>query len=104
MTGEYILTPVDENAIAFSRTPAMVLDIAYLSGSDMTVGGFFPNGVNVSILYCMVAYCLLIAFWDLPAAWYANVVSCSLIRFALYMCLLAEGSEVLVFAVQGNIQ
>ena len=49
MTGEYILTPVDENAIAFSRTPAMVLDVAYLSGSDMTVGGFFPNGVNVSI-------------------------------------------------------
>lgn len=49
MTGEYILTPVDENAIAFSRTPAMVLDVAYLSGSDMTVGGFFPNGVNGNI-------------------------------------------------------
>ena len=49
MTSEYILADADENAIAFSRTPAMVLDIAYLSGSDMTVGGFFPNGINVSL-------------------------------------------------------
>ena len=49
MTSEFILADADENAIAFSRTPAMVLDVAYLSGSDMTVGGFFPNGINVSL-------------------------------------------------------
>lgn len=61
-TGDYILSPVDENAVAFSRTPAQVLAIAYLSGSDMTVGGFFPNGINVSLLHDM--YCLA----DLPAA------------------------------------
>lgn len=48
-TGDYILSPVDENAVAFSRTPAQVLAIAYLSGSDMTVGGFFPNGINGNI-------------------------------------------------------
>lgn len=100
MTGQYILTPVDENAIAFSRTPAMVLDVAYLSGSDMTVGGFFPNGINVSIFCCMVVYCLLIDCLELHAAWYTNALS----RFALYMRLFAQASDVLVFAVQGNIQ
>ena len=70
MTSEYILTPVDENAIAFSRTPAMVLDIAYLSGSDMTVGGFFPDGVNVSFLGCMLLHVslLLCGCLQLPAA------------------------------------
>lgn len=33
----------------------MVLDIAYLSGSDMTLGGFFPDGINVSLCsWCSV--------------------------------------------------
>ena len=55
MTTEYILALTDENGIAFSRTPAMVLDIAYLSGSDMIVGGFFPDGINVSLCsWCSV--------------------------------------------------
>ncbi len=47
-TGEYILTPVDSNAVAFSRTPTQVLDIVYL-GSSTTPGGFFPNGLNGNI-------------------------------------------------------
>lgn len=45
MTGNYILTPVDSNAVAFSRTPTQVLDIVYL-GSASTPGGFYPNGLN----------------------------------------------------------
>ena len=48
MTGDYILVPTDGNAIAFSRTPAQVLQIVYLS-ADGTPGGFFPNGVNGKI-------------------------------------------------------
>ena len=47
-TGDYILTPVDDNAIAFSRTPAQVLDVVYLSATGMA-GGFYPNGVNGKI-------------------------------------------------------
>ena len=47
-TGSYILAPVDANAIAFSRTPAQVLRIAYLN-SNGTPGGFFPSGVNGKI-------------------------------------------------------
>lgn len=47
-TGDYILAPVDSNAIAFSRTPAQVLNVAYLN-SNGTPGGFFPNGVNGKI-------------------------------------------------------
>ena len=45
MTGDYILTPVDSNAVAFSRTPTQVLDIVYL-GKASTPGGFYPNGLN----------------------------------------------------------
>ena len=44
-TGDYILTPVDGNAVAFSRTPTQVLDIVYL-GSSTKPGGFFPRGLN----------------------------------------------------------
>ncbi|KAA6413608.1 MAG: hypothetical protein FRX49_13727 [Trebouxia sp. A1-2] len=47
-TGDYILTPVDGNAVAYSRTPAQVLDIVYL-GSASTPGGFYPNGLNGKI-------------------------------------------------------
>ncbi|DBB18351.1 TPA: hypothetical protein ACH3X3_000005 [Trebouxia sp. C0006] len=47
-TGDFILTPVDSNAVAFSRTPTQVLDIVYL-GSSTTPGGFFPNGLNGNI-------------------------------------------------------
>jgi len=47
-TGDYILTPVDGNAVAYSRTPAQVLDVVYL-GSASTPGGFYPNGLNGKI-------------------------------------------------------
>jgi hypothetical protein len=47
-TGDFILTPVDSNAVAFSRTPTQVLDIVYL-GSSTTPGGFFPNGLNGNV-------------------------------------------------------
>ncbi|KAK9823094.1 hypothetical protein WJX72_000228 [[Myrmecia] bisecta] len=39
------LVPADANSIAFSRTPAQVLDIVYL-GNASTPGGFFPNGIQ----------------------------------------------------------
>lgn len=40
------LVPTDKNAIAFSRTPGQVLNIAYLTPASVTSGGFFPHGVN----------------------------------------------------------
>ena len=49
-TGDYILTPVDSNAVAFSRTPSQVLAVAYLNATG-TAGGFFPNGVNGKVQY-----------------------------------------------------
>ena len=49
-TGDYILTPVDSNAVAFSRTPSQVLAVAYLNATG-AAGGFFPNGVNGKIQY-----------------------------------------------------
>lgn len=49
-TGDYILTPVDSNAVAFSRTPSQVLAVAYLNAAG-AAGGFFPNGVNGKIQY-----------------------------------------------------
>ncbi|MDI3196219.1 ferritin-like domain-containing protein [Pseudarthrobacter sp. AL07] len=40
------LVPTDANALAFSRTPAQVLNIAYLTAESVKSGGFFPHGVN----------------------------------------------------------
>ncbi|MCO4252946.1 ferritin-like domain-containing protein [Pseudarthrobacter raffinosi] len=40
------LVPADANALAFSRTPAQVLNIAYLTPKSVKSGGFFPDGVN----------------------------------------------------------
>ncbi|USU06040.1 ferritin-like domain-containing protein [Sphingomonadaceae bacterium OTU29LAMAA1] len=41
------IAPTDANGIAFSRTPAQVLNIVYLTaGTSASSGGFFPNGVN----------------------------------------------------------
>ncbi|MHA7299054.1 ferritin-like domain-containing protein [Pseudarthrobacter sp. MDT1-22] len=40
------LVPADANALAFSRTPAQVLNIAYLTPESVKSGGFFPAGVN----------------------------------------------------------
>ncbi|HYC04939.1 MAG TPA: ferritin-like domain-containing protein [Azospirillaceae bacterium] len=45
---EYIsnIAPVDDNALAFSRTPQEVLNIVYLGAQP---GGFFPGGMNGTI-------------------------------------------------------
>ncbi|GAA4368613.1 ferritin-like domain-containing protein [Paeniglutamicibacter cryotolerans] len=43
------LVPADANALAFSRTTAQVLNIAYLNPKSVTSGGFFPHGVNGKI-------------------------------------------------------
>ena len=40
------LVPADVNALAFSRTTAQVLNIAYLTPKSVKSGGFFPHGVN----------------------------------------------------------
>ena len=40
------IVPLDENGIAYSRTPGDVLNIVYLTKDATTRGGFFPNGVN----------------------------------------------------------
>ena len=47
-TGELILTPTDANAITYTRTPQMVLDIVYLSPTAAP-GGFFPNRLSGTI-------------------------------------------------------
>ena len=49
-TGDYILTPVDSNAVVFSRTTSQVLAVAYLNATG-AAGGFFPDGVNGKIQY-----------------------------------------------------
>ncbi|ARC57694.1 hypothetical protein AS850_11485 [Frondihabitans sp. 762G35] len=43
------LVPTDSNGIVFGRTPARVLNIAYLTPNAATKGGFFPAGVNGDI-------------------------------------------------------
>ncbi|MEH3045871.1 ferritin-like domain-containing protein [Sphingomonas adhaesiva] len=43
------IVPANENAIVYSRTPAQVLNIAYLNNTTATAGGFFPAGVNGTI-------------------------------------------------------
>ena len=43
------VVPTDSNAIAFSRTTGQVLNIVYLNRNAVTLGGFFPAGVNGSI-------------------------------------------------------
>ncbi len=40
------IVPVDDNALAFSRTPEQVHNIVYLTRAAATSGGFFPNGTN----------------------------------------------------------
>ena len=40
------IVPLDNNGIAFSRTPQQVLNIVYLNNAAATLGGFFPAGVN----------------------------------------------------------
>lgn len=43
------VAPVDANGLAFARTPAQVLNIAYLDRTAVAKGGFFPAGVNGTI-------------------------------------------------------
>ena len=43
------IVPSDSNGIIYGRTAANVLNIAYLSKSAATSGGFFPSGVNGNI-------------------------------------------------------
>jgi hypothetical protein len=43
------IAPTDPNGIAFSRTPGQVLNIVYLNRAAVTMGGFFPAGVNGTI-------------------------------------------------------
>jgi hypothetical protein len=43
------IVPLDANGIAFSRSTAQVLNIAYLKTGTASSGGFFPAGVNGTI-------------------------------------------------------
>ena len=43
------IVPTDSNAIAFGRTTGQVLNIVYLNKAAVTMGGFFPAGVNGTI-------------------------------------------------------
>ncbi len=43
------IAPLDENAIALSRSTGQVLNIVYLNRAAVTGGGFFPAGVNGTI-------------------------------------------------------
>jgi hypothetical protein len=43
------IVPLDTNGIAFSRTPGQVLNIVYLNRASVTLGGFFPAGVNGNV-------------------------------------------------------
>jgi hypothetical protein len=48
-SGRPNILPTDGNGLAFSRTPAEVLNIVYLSPRPVAAGGFFPSGVNGEI-------------------------------------------------------
>lgn len=41
--------PTDNNGIVFSRSTGQVLNIVYLNRASVTLGGFFPAGVNGNI-------------------------------------------------------
>lgn len=43
------IVPLDQNGLAYSRSPGQVLNIVYLDNNEVTQGGFFPNGVNGDI-------------------------------------------------------
>lgn len=47
--GQANITPLDDNGIAFSRTPAQVAAIAYLSANvEVSDASFFPEGINTA--------------------------------------------------------
>ncbi len=43
------IVPLDANGLAYSRTTGQVLNIVYLNRAAVTMGGFFPAGVNGTI-------------------------------------------------------
>jgi hypothetical protein len=43
------IVPLDTNGIAYSRSPQQVLNIVYLNKAAVTLGGFFPAGVNGTV-------------------------------------------------------
>lgn len=43
------IVPLDGDGVAYSRSAAQVLNIVYLNRQAVTLGGFFPQGVNGSI-------------------------------------------------------
>ncbi len=43
------IVPTDTNSLALDRTTGQVLNIVYLNNAAVTMGGFFPNGVNGTI-------------------------------------------------------
>jgi hypothetical protein len=43
------IVPLDSDGIAYSRSTGQVLNIVYLNKAQVSMGGFFPNGVNGSI-------------------------------------------------------
>jgi hypothetical protein len=50
VNGKANVVPSNDEAIAFSRTPQQVLQIAYLTpNTGVSRGGFFPNGVNGNV-------------------------------------------------------
>lgn len=40
------IVPLDDNGLAYSRSPGQVLNIVYLNPGEVSAGGFFPNGFN----------------------------------------------------------
>ena len=44
------IVPLDGNGLAFSRSTGQVLNVVYLSKTAVTAGGFFPAGVNGTIV------------------------------------------------------
>ncbi|VVS96310.1 conserved hypothetical protein [Sphingomonas sp. EC-HK361] len=43
------IVPLDANGLAYSRSTGQVLNIVYLNNKQVTMGGFFPAGVNGNI-------------------------------------------------------